>query len=359
MVTGGAGFIGCNFVRYWRKTHAADRIVVFDLLTYAGHLPSIEGMLREPEVSFVKGDIRDEAEVYRVMREYQIDTVVHFAAESSVDRSIRDPGTFVDTNVSGTHCLLMAARRAWLLDKRVPVHRFHQVSTDEVYGSLSAEDPPASETRPYAPNSPYAASKVGADYLVRAYHQTYGLATTTTNCSNNYGPYQMPEKLIPKFILNCLHGVPLPIYGDGLNVRDWMHVEDHCRAIDSVLERGNPGEIYNVSGESALANCAIVDCICDLVDQAFRSDSTLSARFPRCPAARGASVRCLKTFVEDRPGHDRRYEIDISKLKRQLGFALSTDLHSGLTRTVNWYLENEVWWRGVLCRPEWGFPSAV
>jgi dTDP-glucose 4,6-dehydratase len=257
----------------------------------------------------------------------------------------------VDTNVTGTHRLLMAARRAWIEEGRAQAHRFHQVSTDEVYGSLQPDEPPFRESTPYAPNSPYAASKAGADFLVRAYHRTYGLCTTISNCSNNYGPYQFPEKLIPLFLINCLQGLPLPIYGDGLNVRDWLHVHDHCRAIDLVLARGRPGETYNVGGASEVPNLALIDRVCSLLDAEFRRDPGLQARFPDCPAARGRPVATLKVFVQDRAGHDRRYGIDMAKIRDDLGFRLTVDLATGLARTVRWYLENESWWRGILARP--------
>jgi len=352
LVTGGAGFIGANFVRYWCDKHPADSILVYDALTYAGYLPSLADVLALPAVNFVQGDIRNETEVYRLMCLHEVDTLVHLAAESHVDRSIEGPQGFVDTNVSGTHSLLMAARRAWLVDRRVPRHRFHHVSTDEVYGSLGPADPPFTERTPYAPNSPYAASKAGADLLVRAYSRTYGLETTISNCSNNYGPYQYPEKLIPLFILNCLRGIPLPIYGDGLNVRDWLHVEDHCRALDLVLTHGRPGETYNVGGETQVSNIELTAQVCELVDRCFGEDPDLRDRFPDCPAAQGRSVALLKTFVTDRPGHDRRYAIDMSKIRQELGFRLSVDLASGLAATVRWYLGNQDWCDGVLAKPD-------
>lgn len=351
LVTGGAGFIGSNFVRYWRRAHPADAIVVYDLLTYAGHLPSIADLLSGPDVSFVQGDIRDGDRVYALLRDQRLDTIVHFAAESHVDRSITGPQAFVDTNVVGTHALLMAARRAWLDEGRNgPGQRFHHVSTDEVYGSLAPGAPPFTELTPCAPNSPYAASKAAADFLVRAYHRTYGLPATVTNCSNNYGPYQYPEKLIPLFILNCLRGLPLPVYGDGLNVRDWLHVADHCRAIDLVLRQGRTGETWNIGGDNELPNLAIVDRLCALVDAEMAASPALRARFPACPAARGGSTTSLRTFVPDRPGHDRRYAIDMGKARAGLGFSPSLDFDAGLRQTLRWYLDNEAWWRGLLGR---------
>jgi len=259
LVTGGAGFIGANFVRYWRTRHPDARIVVLDALTYAGNRANLDGIA---EVTLVVGDIRDTPLVERLLQAEQLDTLVHFAAESHVDRSIDGPDAFVDTNVQGTHSLLKAARAVWLDRGSGRPHRFHHISTDEVYGSLGPDDPPFSESTPYAPNSPYAASKAGSDHLVRAYHHTFGLQTTVTNCSNNYGPYQFPEKLIPLFVINCLTGRPLPIYGDGLNVRDWLHVEDHCRGIELALARGRPGESYNIGGGEAVPNLRVIDAMC-------------------------------------------------------------------------------------------------
>ncbi|MEO6186442.1 MAG: dTDP-glucose 4,6-dehydratase, partial [Steroidobacteraceae bacterium] len=252
LVTGGAGFIGANYVRYHAAQHPGDTIVVLDALTYAGNLASIQDVLDGRRVHFVHGDIGNEDLVLGLLNEHELDTVVHFAAESHVDRSILGPDAFIETNIVGTHALLKAARKAWITDTKRPAHRFHHVSTDEVFGTLGPDDPPFSETTAYAPNSPYAASKAGSDMLVRAYQHTYGLTTTITNCSNNYGPYQFPEKLIPLFIIRCLEGGPLPIYGDGMNVRDWLFVNDHCRGIDAALSRGTPGETYNIGGRCEL-----------------------------------------------------------------------------------------------------------
>ena len=265
LVTGGAGFIGANFVHYWRERHPGDSITVLDALTYAGNRANLAGA---NAVGFVEADIRDQGTVEALLREQNIDTLVHFAAESHVDRSIHGPDAFIDTNVLGTHSLLKAARAVWL-GETPKQHRFHHVSTDEVYGSLSAQDPAFSETTPYAPNSPYSASKAASDHLVRAYHHTYGLNVTTSNCSNNYGPYQFPEKLIPLFLINALHGRSLPIYGDGMNVRDWLHVEDHCRGIELVLMKGRVGETYCIGGGEELANLTVIDTLCAAVDAAF------------------------------------------------------------------------------------------
>ncbi len=343
LVTGGAGFIGVNFVRYWEAAHPNDAITVLDALTYAGNRASLNGT----HADFVHGDIRDTALVEGLLRDRAVDTLVHFAAESHVDRSIHGPAAFVDTNVLGTLSLLTAARTVWLGDNAKP-HRFHHVSTDEVYGSLGPHDPAFSETTAYAPNSPYSASKAASDHLVRAWHHTYGLSVTTSNCSNNYGPYQFPEKLIPLFLINALHGRPLPIYGDGMQIRDWLHVEDHCRGIEAVLLKGCPGETYNIGGGAEMPNIAVIDTLCAAVDAAFARDAGLAARFPDAPAAKGAPTASLKTTVADRPGHDRRYAIDEAKARAELGYAPSRDFATGFAATLAWYLDNEDWWRGVL-----------
>ncbi|MET0251102.1 MAG: dTDP-glucose 4,6-dehydratase [Novosphingobium sp.] len=348
LITGGAGFIGANFVHHWRAAHPDDGIIVLDALTYAGNPASLAG---QDEVELIHGDIGDTALVKRLLRERQIDTIVHFAAESHVDRSISGPDMFVTTNVIGTHSLLKAAREVWLAGSGRP-HRFHHVSTDEVYGSLGPTCPAFRETTPYAPNSPYSASKAASDYLVRAYHHTYGLETTTSNCSNNYGPYQYPEKLIPLFLLNCLHGAALPIYGDGMNVRDWLHVEDHCAGIERVLLGGKVGESYNIGGGQELPNIAVIDLICAAVDRAFAEDPGLAARFPAAPAARGRSSAELKTFVTDRAGHDRRYAIDAGKITDELGYAPRRDFAGGFAQTLAWYLDRGDWWQPLLDRSE-------
>lgn len=348
LVTGGAGFIGANFVHYWRTHHPEDRIVVLDKLTYAGNPDNLAGLA---DVPLVVGDICDTELVARLLVEHRIDTIVHFAAESHVDRSISGPDAFVTTNVVGTHSLLKAAKQVWLDQGSGRPHRFHHISTDEVYGSLGPADPAFSETTPYSPNSPYSASKAGSDHLVRAYHHTYGLEVTTSNCSNNYGPYQFPEKLIPLFLLNCLHGRKLPIYGDGMNVRDWLHVEDHCNGIERILLAGRIGETYNVGGGQELPNLSVIEEICRTVDAAFAADPALAARFPDAPAAQGRSSAELKTYVTDRPGHDRRYAIDETKIRIELGYAPRRTFAEGFAATLSWYLENEGWWRALLNRP--------
>ncbi|MDY7523895.1 dTDP-glucose 4,6-dehydratase [Sphingomonas sp. 10B4] len=347
IVTGGAGFIGSNFVRHWRSVAPDDAIVVLDILSYAGHPANLDGL---DGVTLIPGDICDTPLVSRLIADHAIDTIVHFAAETHVDRSITGPDAFVTTNVVGTHSLLKAAKTAWLDQGGGKPHRFHHVSTDEVYGTLGADDLAFSEVTPYAPNSPYAASKASSDHLVRAYHHTYGLETTTSNCSNNYGPFQFPEKLVPLFILNALSGKQLPIYGDGKNVRDWLHVADHCQAIERILRGGRIGETYNIGGGQELPNFAVVDEICRGVDAAFAVDATLATRFPAAPAAQGRSTAELKSYVEDRKGHDRRYAIDASKIHSELGYVPARDFPRGFADTLAWYLAGEQWWKPLLAR---------
>ena len=344
LVTGGAGFIGGNFVHFWNAQHPEDAVIVLDALTYAGNRSTLAGANR---TELIEGDIRDGDLVERLLREREISTIVHFAAESHVDRSITGPDAFIDTNILGTNTLLKAARAVWLAGDGKP-HRFHHISTDEVFGSLGPEDPAFSETTPYAPNSPYSASKAASDHLVRAYHHTYGLEVTTSNCSNNYGPYQYPEKLIPLFFLNALSGKPLPIYGDGMNVRDWLHVEDHCRGIEACLERGAPGETYNIGGGAELPNMTVIDTICAEVDLAFAEVDGLAYRYPDAPAAKGGKSDSLKAYVTDRAGHDRRYAIDETKARTELDYAPKRGFEEGLRQTLRWYLDREDWWRPLL-----------
>src|ERR1700726_1697981 len=286
-ITGGAGFIGANFVRHWLANTREGRVMVFDALTYAGNIDNLAGLDKDPRYIFIKGDICDEATVRTLLEQHHIDTVVHFAAESHVDRSILGPDDFIRTNIVGTHSLLKAAKTLWIDRKMVAAHRFHHVSTDEVYGFLAPADAPFHEASPYAPNSPYSASKAGSDHLVRAYHETYGLDTTVTNCSNNYGPYQFPEKLIPLIIINILSGKPLPVYGDGQQIRDWLHVEDHCRAIALALTRGKSGEVYNIGGNSETTNIEIVRTLCRLVDEYLSEHADARRAFPESPAVSG------------------------------------------------------------------------
>jgi dTDP-glucose 4,6-dehydratase len=334
LVTGGAGFIGSNFILQWLRQGAAS-IVNLDKLTYAGNLRNLEDVADDRRYEFVHGDIGDRALVRSLLQRRAPRAIVHFAAESHVDRSIRGPDDFIRTNVDGTFALLEEARAYWAeLDEHDRSDfRFLHVSTDEVYGSLGRDDPPFSETTAYAPNSPYAASKAASDHLVRAYHHTYGIPALTTNCSNNYGAFQFPEKLIPLMILNARDRKPLPVYGDGQNVRDWLYVEDHCTAIAAVLERGRVGQTYNVGGWNEKRNLDIVETICDLVDE-------MSSR-------EGLSRRSLITFVKDRPGHDRRYAMDASKIERELGWRPVETLETGLRKTVRWYLDHDDWVRDV------------
>jgi dTDP-glucose 4,6-dehydratase len=348
LVTGAAGFIGANFVHYWARSHPRDRLVAYDALTYAGNLANLESLQGQPNFSFVHADICDYDRVLATLREHAVDTVVHFAAESHVDRSITGPDAFIETNVVGTHTLLKAAREVWLGSAGPLAHRFHHVSTDEVYGSLAATAPAFSEQHRYEPNSPYSASKAASDHLVRAYHHTYGLQVTTSNCSNNYGPFHFPEKLIPLCITNILRGLPLPVYGDGSNIRDWLYVEDHCRGIELVLEQGALGETYNIGGNNEWSNLAIVELLCDQLDARFAADRSLAGRFPDAPAAAGGRARDLVTFVEDRAGHDWRYAIDARKAAAELGYQPVESFESGLERTLDWFLGNEDWWRPLL-----------
>lgn len=336
LVTGGAGFIGSNFVLDWLANPKAESVVNLDKLTYAGNLANLEAVQNDTRHHFVQGDIGDVVLIEKLLREHPIRAVVNFAAESHVDRSIHGPGEFIHTNVVGTFHLLESVRAYWtnLAEPQKASFRFLHVSTDEVYGSLSPTDPAFSETNPYEPNSPYSASKAASDHLVRAWHHTYGLPVLTTNCSNNYGPYHFPEKLIPLVILNALNGKPLPIYGDGQQVRDWLYVKDHCSAIRRVLEAGRLGETYNVGGWNEKANLEVVKTICSILD-GLR------------PKPSGQYADQI-TFVTDRPGHDRRYAIDASKLERELGWKPAETFESGIAKTVQWYLEHPEWIAGVV-----------
>jgi dTDP-glucose 4,6-dehydratase len=349
LVTGGAGFIGANFVRFWRQHHPGDSLIVLDALTYAGRRENLGPLERQPGFRFVQGDIRDGPLVESLLRHEKIATIVHFAAESHVDRSIAGPDAFIDTNIVGTHSLLKAARSVWLdAPDRPTAHRFHHVSTDEVYGTLALSDPPFTEETPCAPNSPYAASKAASDHLVRAYHRTFGLATTTSRCSNNYGPRQFPEKLIPLTIIHMLLGRPVPIYGDGQNRRDWLFVDDHCRGIECILDQGEAGEVYNIGGGDEMANLDLVRRIGALIDEALAQSPDLKRRFPRAPAAARQPSESLISFVPDRPGHDRRYAILPRKMMDHLGYRPQVSLDDGLRSTLGWYLANEAWWHALL-----------
>lgn len=330
LVTGGAGFIGANFVLDWLQG-SDEAVLNVDKLTYAGNLGTLKPLQGNASHVFVRADICDRAAMDALLAEHKPRAILHFAAESHVDRSIHGPADFVQTNVVGTFTLLEATRAYWsaLPEAEKQAFRFLHVSTDEVFGSLSATDPQFSEATPYAPNSPYSATKAGSDHLVRAYHHTYGLPVLTTNCSNNYGPYQFPEKLIPLMIANALAGKALPVYGDGQNVRDWLYVGDHCSAIREVLARGTPGETYNVGGWNEKKNLEVVHTLCDLLDRAKPKSS--------------GSYRDQITYVKDRPGHDRRYAIDARKLERELGWKPAETFETGLAKTVQWYLDNQAW----------------
>ncbi|MEY4520766.1 MAG: dTDP-glucose 4,6-dehydratase [Cyanobacteriota bacterium] len=335
LITGGAGFIGSNFVHHWSKSYPSDRIVVLDALTYAGNRSTLASLEDNPHFKFVQGNICDRTLIDNLLAAENIDTVAHFAAESHVDRSILGPGAFVQTNVVGTFTLLEAFRQRWNQREQPQSDRFLHVSTDEVYGSLEADDPAFTETTPYTPNSPYSASKAGSDHLARAYFHTYGMPTMITNCSNNYGPFHFPEKLIPLMCINILLGKPLPVYGDGQNIRDWLYVEDHCRALDVVINRCAPGETYNVGGNNEVKNLDLVEQLCELMDE-------LAPNLPVRPS------KNLITFVKDRAGHDRRYAIDASKIQRELGWSPQLTVEEGLRRTVAWYLANQDWWQPLL-----------
>ena len=340
LVTGGAGFIGSNFIRYMlQKTDFAGRLINYDKLTYAGNLLSLQDIEKKfggKKYFFERGDIKDYEKVRDVVAGNKINTVVHFAAESHVDRSIFGPKHFVETNINGTFCLLETARQIWADRKDV---RFHHISTDEVYGSLG-ETGYFFETTPYDPRSPYSASKAASDHLVRAYHHTYGLPVSISNCSNNYGPFHFPEKLIPLIILNALEGKPLPVYGDGKNIRDWLYVEDHCEAIWLILKKGKAGETYNIGGECEKQNLEVVREICDILEELSPAHSNPALRSLK-PGIQ--NYKDLISFVADRPGHDRRYAINCDKIKKELGWKQKHDFQSGLRDTVSWYLKNAEW----------------
>ena len=337
LVTGGAGFIGSNFVRYWHQKYPQDFLVVLDALTYAGNRANLEPLAREENFKFIQGNIGDRHLVERILNQENIDTIAHFAAESHVDRSIIGPDAFIQTNVVGTFTLLESFRQHWHQKQQPQNYRFLHVSTDEVYGSLQPDDPAFTETTPYAPNSPYSASKAGSDHLARAYYHTYNLPTIITNCSNNYGPYHFPEKLIPLMCINTLLGKPLPVYGDGQNIRDWLYVEDHCTALDLVIHQGKPGETYNIGGNNEVKNIDLVNLICEIMDE-------IAPDLPIKPSKK------LITFVKDRAGHDRRYAIDSSKLQRELGWQPQQTVESGLRYTLQWYLDNRDWWQPLLSK---------
>ena len=336
LVTGGAGFIGSNFIHLLLNEIPNINIINLDLLTYAGSLENLQGLPGAERHTFVHGNICDRPLVDKLLYDHQIDTIVHFAAESHVDRSILGPAPFIETNIMGTFTLLEAARKFWLEEQPEQLGgcRFHHISTDEVYGTLGPEDAPFSETTPYQPGSPYSASKASSDHLVNAYHNTYGFPITMTNCSNNYGPYQFPEKLIPLMIFNGMKGEALPVYGDGLQIRDWLYVEDHCEAILTVLLNGRNGETYNIGGDNQPTNLEVIHSICSILDE----------RFPKSPHTPHKS---LIKYVNDRPGHDRRYAINIHKITNELGWTPKHALNAGLEKTIDWYLDNHGWLEAV------------
>ena len=341
LVTGGAGFIGSNFIHYVLNYGSLQKLVNLDLLTYAGSLENLKG-LNDDRYIFIHGDICDQNLVEEILGEHDIDTIVHFAAESHVDRSLKGPGAFIQTNIVGTFSLLEAARKVWLLERNLDLDsiRFHHVSTDEVYGTLEPSDPPFEETTPYSPRSPYAASKASSDHLVRSYHHSFGLPITISNCSNNYGPYQFPEKLIPLIIINAITGKPLPIYGDGMQIRDWLYVEDHCEAIWEILQNGKVGESYNIGGDNQPPNIEIVKIVCSLLD---KEDISLEFR----PHEK------LIEYVTDRPGHDRRYAMNIDKINSELGWQPKVNLQEGLGKTISWYINNLDWLNAVIAEKDY------
>ena len=350
LITGGAGFIGANFVHYWRKHYPEDNLIVLDALTYAGNRSSIQQHIESNAITFIKGSICDSNLIEDLLLNHNIDTIVNFAAESHVDRSITGPDAFIDTNIIGTYALLKAAHKIWIETSNNTKHRFHHISTDEVFGSLEPNDPAFTESNQYLPNSPYSASKAASDHLVRAYHHTYGLNVTTSNCSNNYGPYHFPEKLIPLCITNLLEGKSLPIYGDGKNIRDWLYVEDHCRGIDLVLKKGTPGETYNIGGVNEWDNLSLVELVCDIIDGIFSEDPQIKQQYPKCPTTTGRTCRESITFVKDRLGHDKRYAIATDRIRNDLGYEPTVTFEQGIRKTIYWYLENEAWWRPLLAK---------
>lgn len=347
LVTGGAGFIGTNFIYYRLNKYPDDRVIVLDALTYAGNRENLSMADKNPRFKFIHGNILDQELVETLLIKHKINTIVHFAAESHVDRSIHSPDDFINTNIVGTHTLLTAAKKIWL-GKQQPDHRFHHISTDEVYGTLGTNDPPFSETTPYAPNSPYAASKAASDHLVRAYHKTYGLQVTTSNCSNNYGPFQFPEKLIPLIIVNILDGKSIPVYGDGKQIRDWLYVDDHNLGVDLILQKGKIGETYNIGGNNELTNLSIVKIICGLMDKKFAENNKMIKQFPNSPHSAGKRSESLITHVQDRAGHDRRYAITAEKISLELGYSPIETFEDSIQKTLDWFLKNEKWLRKVM-----------
>lgn len=349
LVTGAAGFIGSNFVHYWMKKYPEDRIVVVDALTYAGNLNNIKDLESLSGFTFVHANICDTPLMEKLLAEHNVDVVVNFAAESHVDRSITGPDAFIETNIIGTYSLLKACKKLWL-DGENPKkdHRFHHISTDEVYGTLGPDDHPFLETNQYLPNSPYSASKASSDLLVRAFNHTYGLNVTTSNCSNNYGYYHHPEKLIPLTLTNILRGRKIPVYGDGKQIRDWLFVEDHCRGIDLVLKNGRIGEHYNIGGINEWTNIDIVNLLCNKINAIFGEKEEYRKMYPDCPCSKGEKAEILIEHVTDRLGHDRRYAIGADKIMNELGYRPVETFESGIEKTIYWYLDNQSWWKDLI-----------
>ena len=347
MITGGAGFIGSNFAHYWLEKYPEDKVVVLDALTYAGNLDNLAD-LDPTRCEFVHGNIADTSLVEYLLKTHGIRTIVNFAAESHVDRSISDPDIFIETNIVGTYNLLKAAKHVWLDGKDTGAHRFHHVSTDEVYGTLAPGDRPFAETNKYLPNSPYSASKASSDHLVRAFHRTYGLDVTISNCSNNYGYFHNPEKLIPLTLTNILRGRTIPVYGDGAQIRDWLFVMDHCRGIDLILKKGKVGESYNIGGINEWKNIDIVNLICKTLDDIFAKEPSYKEEYPESVFARGGKAEDLIEHVTDRLGHDRRYAIDPTKMDTELGYRPATKFEDGIRMTIVWYLKHHEWWKKLV-----------
>jgi len=353
LITGGAGFIGSNFTRYWASHYPQDLLIVLDALTYAGNLANLHDLEKHPHSTFVKGSINDANLLHQLFIKYKIDTIVNFAAESHVDRSIKEASLFMQTNIMGTYQLLNVARFFWLDQWKLDTHRFHQISTDEVFGDLKPNDPPFTETNPYQPNSPYAASKAAADHLVKSFHATYGLKTSISHCSNNYGPYQHPEKLIPLCITHLLQNQPISIYGDGQQIRDWLHVQDHCRAIELILQQETVGSQLNIgssrsqSHQKEITNLTLVHRLCQIVEDSLQNDPQLRQQFPHAHAAKKQQSTSLIQAAHDRPGHDRRYAIDATKIEQTLNFQAKVSLEMGLKETVFWYLSHPLWWKKI------------
>ncbi|WP_285164732.1 dTDP-glucose 4,6-dehydratase [Shewanella goraebulensis] len=353
LVTGGAGFIGASFTHYWLNKFKNDRIIVLDLLTYAGNMSNLSQCYENNRFEFIWGDIGNSDLVESILVKHSIDTIVHFAAESHVDRSILSPDAFIQTNINGTFSLLNAAKKVWIdtpKENNQPVikHRFHHVSTDEVYGSLLPNEAAFTELTPYSPNSPYSASKAASDHLVRSYLHTYGLQVTTSNCSNNYGSFHFPEKLIPLVITNVLQNKSIPIYGDGKQIRDWLYVDDHALGIELVLNKGKVGETYNIGGNNEWTNIDIVKLICSQIDLKFAENSYLREKYPQAFAALSGDSASLVRFVTDRPGHDKRYAIDASKSESELNYRPTKTFEEGIVMTLDWYLTNDDWWQSII-----------